>query len=159
MQAPPGTKLYKYIRGSTAGKWHLESSAAAPRFYDAKEDARGSGKEWYMEVEAGDIDVRVDEQLQYVADASQHRITFAAGGELWALKFASIDAYREFRTQLGVRHCGMGGLLVGLGVAGASRAAAAVCLLAAVCSQGITCVCLQHSWQQPCDRYCTCQHR
>jgi hypothetical protein len=155
LQAPTGTKLYKYIRGSTAGRWHLESSTAAPRFYDAKEDGRGSGQEYYMEVDAGDIDVRVDEQLQYVADASQQRITFAAGGELWALKFAAMEGYREFRTQLGVSSTVVGAVR-GLGcsvrtVPGFS----APCLLAAVCSQCLTAGC--SSLQQQHNRHCICR--
>jgi len=65
----------------------------------------GSGKdpEWFLEVDAGDIDQRADASLNYVSDPAQKRLTFAAGGGLWSLKFPSAETYRAFMTELEVR--------------------------------------------------------
>lgn len=57
-QGPPGVKLYRFVRaaGGAAGRWQLVSSAAAPRFYDARGDggSGGKGSEYWLEVEAGE---------------------------------------------------------------------------------------------------------
>jgi hypothetical protein len=71
-----------------------------PHFYDAQEAGRVSPEDYYLEIEAGRIDVHVDGELQHVADVTQQRITFAADGELWALKFASEEGYQKFYTKL-----------------------------------------------------------
>jgi hypothetical protein len=64
---------------------------------------RGKEAEWFLEVESGDIDQRADSSLNYVADVGQQRITFAANGALWALRFPSAASYRAFMTELEVR--------------------------------------------------------
>jgi hypothetical protein len=102
LQAAPGVKLYQYIKGTTAGTWKLISNAAQPRFYDSNEDSNKKGSEFMLEVDAGDIDTRADDKMAYVADASQMRVTFAANGVLWALKFPDPVTYRAFIKELEV---------------------------------------------------------
>lgn len=65
-----------------------------------------------MEIDSGDIDTRADSTLNYVADPGQRRVTFAAAGGLWSLRFPAADGYRAFMTELEVR--GEGGLLARL---------------------------------------------
>lgn len=106
IQAADGTRLYQFVRAGASGRWELCSSTAAPRFYDANEDAGGTaGADWHLEIDASDIDARADAGLGYVADPGARRVTFAAGGGLWALRFPSPDTYTAFMTALEVR-CG-----------------------------------------------------
>lgn len=97
---PGGIRLYKFLKSGTSGTWKLLSSHAQPRFYDINEDNRGKDPEWFLEVDAGDIDQRADASLNYVSDPAQKRLTFAAGGGLWSLKFPSAETYRAFMTEL-----------------------------------------------------------
>ncbi|KAG2485820.1 hypothetical protein HYH03_015530 [Edaphochlamys debaryana] len=101
-EASTATKLYKYVTTSSGdGNWEVASSAARPRFYDAKEDANTSGKkDWYLEIEQGDVDVHVDAELNYVLDVKQRRVTFNANGTIYALKFATDATCRDFGEQL-----------------------------------------------------------
>ncbi|KAG2451790.1 hypothetical protein HYH02_003568 [Chlamydomonas schloesseri] len=96
------TKLYKYIATpSGEGNWELASAAAKPRFYDALEDANASGKkDFFLEIEQGDVDVHVDADLNYVLDVKQRRITFHANGTIYALRFPHDAACRAFGEQL-----------------------------------------------------------
>lgn len=58
--APGGAiRLYKY--DSEAGEWRLRPGAARPRFYDVNEDTGKSTPDYFLEIEAGDVDVRVDQ--------------------------------------------------------------------------------------------------
>lgn len=95
-----GIKLYKFLKAGTSGSWSQVSSAAQPRFYDINEDNRGKEPEWFLEIEAGEIDSRADSSLNYVADPTQRRVTFAAAGGLWSLRFPSPETYRAFMTEL-----------------------------------------------------------
>lgn len=99
-EAAPGIKLYQFIKAGSGGKWELTSSRACPGFYDANEDARGKQPDFWLEVDAGDIDTRADDALSYVADPAARRVTFAANEGLWALKFPSAESYRAFMTEL-----------------------------------------------------------
>jgi hypothetical protein len=73
----------------------------------------GKDPEWFLEVEAGDIDQRADSALNYVADPNQRRLTFAASGGLWSLRFPTPEIYRAFMTELEVRcHGGSGACCV-----------------------------------------------
>jgi hypothetical protein len=56
----------------------------------------------HPKIDAGDIDARADEALQYVADRPGRRVTFAAAGRLYALKFPSDKAFRDFMEELEV---------------------------------------------------------
>lgn len=40
------------------------------------------------------MDVRVDSELGYVLDLKGLRVTFSAGGDIWALRFPSEETYR-----------------------------------------------------------------
>jgi hypothetical protein len=97
-----GNKLYRYVCTPNGdGNWELASSHARPRFYDAKEDSGTSGKkDFYLEVEQGDVDVRVDAGLNYVLDVKQRRVTFNANNTVFALKFPSDATCRAFGEQL-----------------------------------------------------------
>lgn len=104
-QAPNGnaTRLYRFVFTGTDGVWETASSNARPRFYDANEDTSTSSrskKSYHLEVEAGDIDAHVDQEMNYVMDVKQRRVTFHAGGAIWALKFASDEAARAFAEEL-----------------------------------------------------------
>lgn len=101
-KAAPGIKLYQFIKAGSGGKWELTSLRACPGFYDANEDARGKQPDFWLEVDAGDIDTRADDALSYVADPAARRVTFAANEGLWALKFPSAESYRAFMTELEV---------------------------------------------------------
>eukprot|EP00197_Chlamydomonas_leiostraca_P013127 CAMPEP_0202869760 /NCGR_PEP_ID=MMETSP1391-20130828/12913_1 /ASSEMBLY_ACC=CAM_ASM_000867 /TAXON_ID=1034604 /ORGANISM="Chlamydomonas leiostraca, Strain SAG 11-49" /LENGTH=578 /DNA_ID=CAMNT_0049550119 /DNA_START=147 /DNA_END=1883 /DNA_ORIENTATION=+ len=93
-----GIKLYKFVRKGTAGDWETVTQNARYRFYDAKEDT-GKGKaEWWLDV--ADVDVKVDQELGYVVDLKQRRVTFTADGNIYALKFPSVDQYRSFAEEL-----------------------------------------------------------
>ncbi|PNW71515.1 hypothetical protein CHLRE_16g657550v5 [Chlamydomonas reinhardtii] len=96
------TKLYKYIvTPSGEGNWELASANAKPRFYDALEDSNASGKkDFFLEIEQGDVDVHVDAELNYVLDVKQRRITFHANGTIYALRFPHDTACRAFGEQL-----------------------------------------------------------
>jgi hypothetical protein len=48
----------------------------------------------FLEVEGGDVDARVDQDLGYVMDLKQRRITFSAGGTCWALRFPTDELYK-----------------------------------------------------------------
>lgn len=92
----------------------------------------GKDAEWFLEVEAGDIDQRADSALNYVADPNQRRLTFAASGGLWSLRFPTPETYRAFMTELevgsegqGVPAGGVGGRKFGGCVAAAAAAAEA----------------------------------
>mmetsp|Transcript_1482 Transcript_1482/g.3251 ORF Transcript_1482/g.3251 Transcript_1482/m.3251 type:complete len:563 (-) Transcript_1482:307-1995(-) len=97
-----GIKLFKFVKAGTGGNWELASANARPSFYDALEDTSSSGSkhDWFMEVEGGDIDVHVDQDLGYVLDLSQRRVTFSAEGTVWALRFPSEEQYRSFGEEL-----------------------------------------------------------
>ncbi|KAF6261436.1 VID27 cytoplasmic protein-domain-containing protein [Scenedesmus sp. NREL 46B-D3] len=93
-------ELYQFVRAGASGRWEQISSRACPGFYDANEDARSKESDFWLEVEAGDIDTRADDALSYVADPAARRVTFAANEGLWALKFPSAESYRAFMTEL-----------------------------------------------------------
>jgi hypothetical protein len=54
----------------------------------------------FLEVEGSDVDARVDQDLGYVMDLKQRRITFSAGGACWALRFPSNDIYEYVVLQM-----------------------------------------------------------
>ncbi|MEW5306870.1 MAG: hypothetical protein WDW36_009307 [Sanguina aurantia] len=96
-----GVKLFSYVQEGTNGAWKQMSGSARPRFRDANEDSGKKAKDWYLEIEAGDIDARVDnKQMNYIGDSAATRVTFNVDGIIWALKFQSLAAYREFAEQL-----------------------------------------------------------
>jgi hypothetical protein len=101
-KAAPGIKLYQFVKAGASGRWELISSRACPGFYDANQDARSKEPDFWLEVDAGDIDTRADDALSYVADPAAKRVTFAANEGLWALKFPSAESYRAFMTELEV---------------------------------------------------------
>jgi hypothetical protein len=101
-KAALGIKLYQFVKAGASGKWELISSRACPGFYDANQDTRSKEPDFYLEVDAGDIDTRADDALSYVADPAAKRVTFAANEGLWALKFPSAESYRAFMTELEV---------------------------------------------------------
>ncbi|KXZ52553.1 hypothetical protein GPECTOR_9g597 [Gonium pectorale] len=101
-QKEGGTKLYKYVATASGdGNWELASSNARPRFYDSNEDSNTSGKkDFFLEIEQGDVDVHVDAELNYVLDVKQRRVTFSANETIYALKFPNDTACRAFGEQL-----------------------------------------------------------
>ncbi|KAI8463637.1 MAG: VID27 cytoplasmic protein-domain-containing protein [Monoraphidium minutum] len=104
-QGPPGIKLFEFVRAASgAASWSQLSGHAAPRLYDANDgDGAGGSRaraEWMLEVDAGDIDARADEALQYVADRGARRVTFAAGGRLYALRFPDAGGFSDFLEEL-----------------------------------------------------------
>eukprot|EP00967_Tisochrysis_lutea_P131282 scaffold228081_cov19-Tisochrysis_lutea.AAC.1 len=46
----------------------------------------------FLEIENGDLDVRVDDSLSYVVDTDQRRLTFSAHDKIWALRFGNADS-------------------------------------------------------------------
>lgn len=103
LQAVPGIKLYQFVKAGSSGSWQLVSSHAQPQYYDANEDSRSAKPDYFLEV--GDVDTRVDEKLRHVAERSTKRVTFAANGSLWALRFPNDDTYNTFMDQLQVSSC------------------------------------------------------
>ncbi|MEW5314244.1 MAG: hypothetical protein WDW38_005755 [Sanguina aurantia] len=72
-----GVKLFSYVQEGTNGAWKQMSGSARPRFRDANEDSGKKAKDWYLEIEAGDIDARVDnKQMNYIGDSAATRVTF-----------------------------------------------------------------------------------
>lgn len=55
------------------------------------------------QIDEAEIDARADEALQYVADKAGRRLTFGAGGRLFALRFPDDARYDAFMKQLEVR--------------------------------------------------------
>jgi hypothetical protein len=47
-----------------------------------------------MEIDGSDVDVRVDADLNYLADLNQLRMTFGAHDAIWALRFGSEEQYK-----------------------------------------------------------------
>jgi hypothetical protein len=54
------------------------------------------------QIDAGDVDARADEALQYVADRPARRVTFGAAGRLYALKFPDDAGFGRFMEDLEV---------------------------------------------------------
>lgn len=87
--------------GNNDGVWEVASTNARPRFYDMNEDSNTSGKkDYFLEIEEGEIDSHVDQNLEYVLDVKQRRVTFSANGTIWALRFPNDQAYRLFGEEL-----------------------------------------------------------
>ncbi|GLI63206.1 hypothetical protein VaNZ11_006105 [Volvox africanus] len=101
-EADGGVKLYKYVITSSGdGNWELASSNARPRIYDSKEDSNIRGKkDFFLEIEQGDVDVHVDANLNHILDVRQRRVTFAANDTIYALKFPNDDTCRTFGVDL-----------------------------------------------------------
>ncbi|GBF92192.1 hypothetical protein Rsub_05274 [Raphidocelis subcapitata] len=102
-EGPPGVKLFEFVKAASgAASWSLLTSHAAPRFYDANGDSTSARAkpEWMLEIDAADIDARADESLQYVADRGAKRVTFAAGGRLFALRFPGEEGFSDFMEKL-----------------------------------------------------------
>eukprot|EP00200_Dunaliella_tertiolecta_P009141 CAMPEP_0202380178 /NCGR_PEP_ID=MMETSP1127-20130417/27502_1 /ASSEMBLY_ACC=CAM_ASM_000462 /TAXON_ID=3047 /ORGANISM="Dunaliella tertiolecta, Strain CCMP1320" /LENGTH=600 /DNA_ID=CAMNT_0048978833 /DNA_START=71 /DNA_END=1873 /DNA_ORIENTATION=+ len=98
-QAPENDciKLYQYVAASGhTGEWKLLSSNARPQFYDTQEDSNTRKQDWFLEIENGDLDVRVDDSLSYVVDTDQRRLTFSAHDKIWALRFGNADRFKQF---------------------------------------------------------------
>lgn len=116
--------------------------------------AVGKDPEWFLEIDAGDIDQRADSALNYVADPNQRRVTFAASGGLWSLRFPTPETYRAFMTELEVSRA------VCFPWAGLGTQCIQSCLSAVQCrpvqnvSNDVT-VCWQHV--RNCSR-CACPH-
>ena len=115
-----GIKLYKYVTAGQAGKWELATSNARPSFYDALEDtsASGSKSDWFLEVgyspgpplparerrhecglciaqvDGADIDVHIDQAAGLIMDTAQRRVTFNAGGLVWAMRFPNDATFK-----------------------------------------------------------------
>lgn len=65
------------------------------------EDSNTSGKkDYFLEIEEGEIDAHVDQNLEYVLDVKQRRVTFSANGTIWALRFPNDHTYRLFGEEL-----------------------------------------------------------
>lgn len=48
----------------------------------------------FLEIEGGDVDVRVDDGLSYVVDTDQRRLTFSAHEQIWALRYGNPESFR-----------------------------------------------------------------
>lgn len=90
-----GISLYRFLRGTKAGSWELVSSAADYSLYDAHEDSASKPPEWHLDVEGAQegLDTLVDDQFQF--EPAERRVTFAAGGAVWALAFGSTPRYEN----------------------------------------------------------------
>lgn len=97
-----GIKLYKYVSAGQSGKWEVVTSNARPRFYDALEDSTTSGtkSDWFLEVDGSDIDVRVDQAAGFIMDPSQRRVTFTAGGQVWAMRVQDDVLFKSFAVEM-----------------------------------------------------------
>lgn len=73
--------------------------------YTAAAVTTGKDSEWYLEIKEGGINERTDSTLNYVVDAKQRRVTFAAAGALWSLRFPTQEVYTAFVTELEVSRC------------------------------------------------------
>jgi hypothetical protein len=80
----------------------LPSTSCHQHWRTASSCPTGKQPEWFLEIDAGDIDTRADPGLNYVADPGQRRLTFAAAGGLWSLRFPNPETYRAFMTELEV---------------------------------------------------------
>lgn len=92
-----GIKLYEYIRGTSAGQWELASDGARPGFYDANEDNEGQPANWFLEIEAANVDEKLGEDFEF--QEADRRCTFVAGGKIWAMKFPMRATYDLFYTR------------------------------------------------------------
>jgi len=94
-----GARGRRGLGGGASARKKATASRASARPAAARAD-------WFLEVDAGGggaddaVDARADDRLQYVADAAARRVTFAAGGALWALRFPSRQAYHAFSRAL-----------------------------------------------------------
>ncbi|GAX80725.1 hypothetical protein CEUSTIGMA_g8160.t1 [Chlamydomonas eustigma] len=100
--SPAGIKLYKYVTAGSLGKWELSSSAAKPHFYDALEDSSSAGKksDWFMVVDASDIEVHLDQSAGLIMDVTQRRLTFNADGQVWAMRFPDVETFKSFGAEM-----------------------------------------------------------
>ncbi|KAG1658751.1 hypothetical protein FOA52_000864 [Chlamydomonas sp. UWO 241] len=92
-------KLYKYVAAGSAGAWELVTNSARPQFYDAKEDT-SKKSDWYLEVDGSDVDVRVDQAAGFIMDPPHGRVTFNAGGSVWAMKVNDTMLFKSFAVDL-----------------------------------------------------------
>uniref|UniRef100_A0A7R9VRG9 Uncharacterized protein n=1 Tax=Chlamydomonas euryale TaxID=1486919 RepID=A0A7R9VRG9_9CHLO len=95
-------KLYQYVQAGAGGGWELVTSNARPSFYDTLEDTSSSGTkaDWNMEVDGSDVDVHVDQAAGFIMDPSQNRVTFNAGGAVWAMKVGDPELFKSFAVEL-----------------------------------------------------------
>jgi hypothetical protein len=95
-----GVRLFKYVTTGVAGNWEPVSANAQPRFYDNKQDSGGKKQDWFLEVEAGEVDVRVDDALSYDIALRERRVTFNANDLVFAMRFPTAEACSTFCDQL-----------------------------------------------------------
>jgi hypothetical protein len=100
LQGSRGISLYKFVSSGTTGQWKMMSANAQPEFFDANEDNSKKKADWFMAIDSGDIEVRVDNALKYDSSVRDKRITFHAGGAIWAMRFPSPEAAKVFLQEL-----------------------------------------------------------
>ncbi|EFN59732.1 hypothetical protein CHLNCDRAFT_133326 [Chlorella variabilis] len=90
------TALFRYLAARNGGQWEEVASNAAAQLYDAHEDSNSRSPEWHLEVDGAQdpIDTLVDDNFSF--EARELRVTFAAGDDIWALKFGSPGAFERF---------------------------------------------------------------
>ncbi|CAD7702486.1 unnamed protein product [Ostreobium quekettii] len=89
------TQLWKLDKAREGFRWLLVASPAPHAFYDANEDYEERERAWHLEVDAGDIDERVDATLRLNAERSSLYVTFIAR-EVWRLSFPTEGEFRAF---------------------------------------------------------------
>jgi len=80
-----------------SGAWDLITEDAKLGVYNSNEDAANKPPLWNIEIEAGtqeSIDAPIDDE--YIFDAANNRVTFAAASSTWALRFPTSTAFNIF---------------------------------------------------------------
>ncbi|XP_072979503.1 protein CYPRO4-like [Typha angustifolia] len=95
-------KLYLHIGGtSRAARWIVSEKLASYSFIKpssrSDRDASDDEGEWFLKIGAK-VHAKVGPELQLKSFPEQRRVDFVADG-VWALKFASIEGYRDFHNQ------------------------------------------------------------
>lgn len=96
-QGVAGTvQLYCWVKARRTGSWELVSEDAKVGMYNAHEDANNKTPEWHLEIDGPQepVDAIIDDE--YIFDAEQHRVTFSAGDETWALRFPNTSTFNLF---------------------------------------------------------------
>jgi hypothetical protein len=46
------------------------------------------------QVDGSDIDMRIDQAAGFTLDPSERRVTFSAGGSVWAMRFPNTETFK-----------------------------------------------------------------
>eukprot|EP01026_Neomeris_dumetosa_P074566 TRINITY_DN77678_c0_g1_i1.p1 TRINITY_DN77678_c0_g1~~TRINITY_DN77678_c0_g1_i1.p1 ORF type:complete len:581 (-),score=81.42 TRINITY_DN77678_c0_g1_i1:414-2156(-) len=89
-------RMYKLVEGTKAGRWELVTNNLFWKFWNFNQGEEDKKPIWMLEIEQAQIDVKVDQDLDFNFDYNVYRVTFTACGKLWAMYFPREAQQRLF---------------------------------------------------------------